>query len=165
LDEDDLAELQADLGEFHEQKGIFETKGVHKSRYRFNGILKLHILRHYMPLICEMGTPDNYSTEGPEHLHIDYVKEPYARTNRVEPEQQMTIRLEQQEAWDILQYELEAEGIIEKRWRQVQVEEEPIDDEDIVDEVDSEGEIDEIITGDTCNDIGRGLWVAGVNDA
>ncbi|KAG9080880.1 hypothetical protein FRC06_006036, partial [Ceratobasidium sp. 370] len=170
LDEDDLAELDADLAEFHQHKKIFESKGVFNSKYGFNGIAKLHILRHYPHLTREMGTPDNYSTEGPERLHIDYVKQPYARTNGVDPEPQMTVRLQQQDAWDFLRHELEAEGVIEKRRRRARPEEEPIDveytdgsevedPEEDSDEIDSDGEIEDSGKGHS-----GGLWVASVRD-
>lgn len=174
LDEDDLAELEADLAEFHKHKHVFAAKGAHKSKYGFDGISKLHILRHYTHLIREMGTPDNYSTDGPERLHIDYVKEPYDRTSGVCVEPQMTERLQQLEAWDFLQYELEAKGVIEKKRRRARAEEEPIeedladgDSEGEADKVESEGEMDEAL-GDSMGQnerrsvgVGRGLWVVG----
>jgi hypothetical protein len=102
IDEDNLAELQSDLAEFHQHKDAFVTKGVYVSKYGFAGIAKLHVIPHYAHLTREMETPDDYSTKGPERLHIDYVKEPYQQTSSAGLELQMTHRLEQQEAWDFL---------------------------------------------------------------
>lgn len=166
MDDEDLLELETDLSEFHDNKQVFRDKKVHNSQFGFNGISKLHILRHYPHLIRQMGTPDNFSTDGPERLHIDYVKAHYERTSHVDPEPQMTRLLEQQEAWDHLRYELQDDGVIEKKRRRARAEEEPIDDasmadseDDELDEGDNEyGEDGERASG--CgNDARRGLWI------
>lgn len=166
LDEDDLHELDADLAEFHDHKDIFRAKRVHTSRYGFNGIAKLHVLRHYTHYVREMGTPDGYSTEGPERLHIDYVKRPYHATNSVNPEPKMTTYLQREEGWDFLRYDLEGEGIIQAKQRRRRPEEEPIEDDwvDVDDESEDEMEVES--EGIERNSSGaarrNGLWVRGV---
>ena len=138
LDEEDLADLDADLQEFHEAKEIFVREGAHTSEYGFNNIAKLHVLRHYSHTTREMGTPDGYTTETPERLHKDYVKASYNSTNGIIPEPQMLTHLQRQEAWQLLRAKYEHEGLVEKRKRRGRPEEEFIDDEgtdkDFVDE-------------------------------
>jgi hypothetical protein len=129
LDEDDLDRLEDDLEEFHGAKGIFRVRRIHESRYRFNGIAKLHMLRHYPHQIREFGTPDGYSTEGPERLHIDLVKVPYRTTNGVNPEPQMVLHLQRLEALSMRRAELEREGVLpEKRRRYIPARGEPLNE-------------------------------------
>ncbi|KAG9079838.1 hypothetical protein FRC06_007410, partial [Ceratobasidium sp. 370] len=65
---------------------------------RFDGIPKLHMLSHYAECICEMGTPDNYSTEAPEHLHIECTKRGWRASNKVRPTPQMVKFIQRYEA-------------------------------------------------------------------
>ncbi|KAF8594438.1 hypothetical protein BDV93DRAFT_400336, partial [Ceratobasidium sp. AG-I] len=120
LDEDDLASLELDLAELHDCKAIFQARRVHISKYGFNKIAKLHMLRHYPLLIREWGTPDGYNTEGPERLHIDCVKVNYRRTNGVNPEAQMLLNLQRTEALALRRAELERAGLIPMRQRRYQ---------------------------------------------
>lgn len=85
LTETDLAEMEADLATFHREKDGLIAKGVYESGARFDGIPKLHMLRHYTHSIRRLGTPDGYNTEGPEHLHIEYCKIPWRASNKVKP--------------------------------------------------------------------------------
>jgi hypothetical protein len=39
--------------------------------------------------MLEFGSLDGLSSDGPERLHIDEVKDPYRRSNKVDPEEQM----------------------------------------------------------------------------
>lgn len=134
LDEGDLAARDADLQEFHQVKQIFVTEGAHTSKYGFNNIAKLHVIRHYSHITREMGTPDGFTTETPERLHKDYTKASYNRSNGVVPEPQMLTHLQRQEAWQLLRAEYERQGLVEKRERRGRPEEEPIDDESVSDE-------------------------------
>jgi hypothetical protein len=102
LDEDDLTALDADLEEFHQVKQVFIMEGAQTSRYSFNNISKLHVIRHYSHVTREMGSPDGFTTETPERLHKDYVKASYHASNRIVPEPQMLTHLRRQEAWQIL---------------------------------------------------------------
>lgn len=129
LDEDDLAELDADLGELHEVKDVFIREKVQTSKYAFNNIAKLHILRHYAHLTREMGTPDGYTTETPERLHKDYIKTSYIASNGVVPEPQMITNLRRREAWQMLRAKYERKGLIAKPKRRGRPEEEPIEEE------------------------------------
>jgi hypothetical protein len=127
LDEKDLAALDEDLREFHEVKAIFRTEGALTSKYGFNNLAKLHILRHYSHTTREMGTPDGFTTETPERLHKDYVKVSYHASNGVVPEPQMLTHLRRQEAWQLLRAKYEREGLVERRKRRGRLEEEPVD--------------------------------------
>ncbi|KAG8773758.1 hypothetical protein FRC12_002328 [Ceratobasidium sp. 428] len=84
----ELAELDAALEAFHEAKDILiEQKMVKEDG--FDRIAKLHMLSHYTDDIRALGTPDGYSTETPEYLHIVYVKIPWRMSNRRNPFPQM----------------------------------------------------------------------------
>jgi len=50
---------------------------------------KMHLLSHITESIGQMGSPDNFSTDVSELLHIEMVKEAYRSTNRVSFEEQM----------------------------------------------------------------------------
>ncbi|EUC60617.1 hypothetical protein RSOL_355980, partial [Rhizoctonia solani AG-3 Rhs1AP] len=116
LDEDDLARLDHDLREFHATREVFLTRGAYKGE-DFNHFAKMHMMGHYTHQIREWGAPDGYNTEGPERLHIEYVKIPYGTTSGVEPEGQMIRYLQRIEALCIRRAELERAGVIEPRKR------------------------------------------------
>jgi len=50
---------------------------------------KMHLLSHISDSIRRMGSPDNFSTDVSELLHVEMVKEAYRSTNRVDFEKQM----------------------------------------------------------------------------
>ncbi|CAE6476519.1 unnamed protein product [Rhizoctonia solani] len=54
-----------------------------------------HLLKEQL---IELGTPDGYNMEGPEHLHIEYAKVPWRALNKVRPLPQMVKYIQQQEA-------------------------------------------------------------------
>ena len=107
MDQDDVANMEADLAKFHNYKEIFCQRQVLKTKHGWNGIPKIHMLTHYAHCTREMGTPDGYDTEGPERLHKDYVKFFYPFTSRVNAIPQMVVLLQRQEAWGLLQCKLE----------------------------------------------------------
>ncbi|KAG8727545.1 hypothetical protein FRC10_005865, partial [Ceratobasidium sp. 414] len=72
-----------------------------KKPHLFDRIAKLHMLEHYTESIRELGTPDGYSTETPEHLHIIYVKIPWHMSNQCAPFPQMTKYVQRLEAIQI----------------------------------------------------------------
>lgn len=119
LHEGDLAALESDLAEFHDYKDIFRSAELLKSKKLFNGIPKIHMLRHYAQSIRELGTTDGYNTETPERLHIDYVKLAFRASNGVDPTLQMAHWLQHAEAMSMLRAQLERHGAILKRkvWR------------------------------------------------
>ncbi|KAG2108065.1 uncharacterized protein F5147DRAFT_761177 [Suillus discolor] len=85
--------LDEALTRFHDNKDIFVTLGI---RTQFN-LPKLHSYRHYLHMIQEYGTTDNYNTEYTERLHIDLAKDAYRATNHKDEYSQMTLWLERQE--------------------------------------------------------------------
>lgn len=89
-----LAHIEELLSTFHDVKEVFEK---YTGRFGFNGIPKLHMLSHYTESIRYLGTTDGYSTERPERLHIDFAKDLYNATNRVNPMAQMTHQLQRKE--------------------------------------------------------------------
>ncbi|QRV91332.1 hypothetical protein RhiJN_19350 [Ceratobasidium sp. AG-Ba] len=98
MTETDLKELDADLETFHRLKDLMVDKGFYPSSARFDKIPKIHMLRHYSHSIRQLGTPDGYSTEAPEHLHIEYAKDPWRASNKVRPLPQMTTYIRRLEA-------------------------------------------------------------------
>lgn len=130
LDEDNLASLGSDLSELHTCKGLFVARRVHVLKYGFNKFAKLHMLRHYPHLIREWGTPDGYNTEGPEQMHINYVKVNYLGTNGVNAELQMLVNLQRTEALGIQRAKLERAGVLPKRQHRYRLDGEPTDWED-----------------------------------
>ncbi|KEP46015.1 hypothetical protein V565_223910 [Rhizoctonia solani 123E] len=97
----DLGDLKNDLRVFHTAKNIFIQTGAREQALGFAGLTKLHMLEHYAEWIYRMGTPDGYSTEISERLHIPCVKEPWRATNHVDATEQMTTRLQRRETWAI----------------------------------------------------------------
>ncbi|KAF8598911.1 hypothetical protein BDV93DRAFT_450229, partial [Ceratobasidium sp. AG-I] len=85
LTDKDIIEMERSLATFHQLKPMMISNGYYKSTKRFDGIPKIHMLPHYTTSIREFGTPDGYNTEGPEHLHIYYAKDPWRASNKVRP--------------------------------------------------------------------------------
>jgi hypothetical protein len=84
----DLEELDGALQTFHQYKSALITTGI-MSQKSFDDIPKLHMLSHYTFSIRQLSTPDGYSTESPEHLHIEFAKEPWQKSNKKVPLPQM----------------------------------------------------------------------------
>jgi hypothetical protein len=97
----DLHEMDAALDTLHKLKEVMVSKGFYASSKRFDGIPKLHMMGHYSHSIRELGTPDGYNSEAPEHLHIEYAKEPWRASNKVRPLPQMIRYLQRLEALQI----------------------------------------------------------------
>ncbi len=91
-----LTRLQQALDDFHKYKVIFVEKEV---RDHFN-IPKIYFMQHYIALICLFGSANDFNTESPKHLHIDYAKDAYRASNKKDYTIQMTVWLSQQEAVD-----------------------------------------------------------------
>ena len=62
---------------------------------------KLHGLAHYIPRIRTWGPPDNYDIEYTEHQHIADAKQPYRRTNKINPLRQMVKHVEHRTALEM----------------------------------------------------------------
>ncbi|CAI5952695.1 unnamed protein product [Closterium sp. NIES-64] len=61
---------------------IFTLKSafpLQASKWRF---IKMHLISHYIDSIRRAGLPEHYSTQMFEHLHIEYIKNPYRASNR-----------------------------------------------------------------------------------
>jgi len=81
LSESQIQNLESHLLSFHEHKAPFLK--YCGAKLGFNGIPKLHMPFHYFAAIRLFGTPDGFSTEAPERFHIDYAKDAYRASNRV----------------------------------------------------------------------------------
>lgn len=89
-----LIRMQDALNIFHADKSIFIELDI---RQHFN-IPKIHSMQHYIPSIRNLGSADGYNSESPERLHIDFAKDAYKASSRVDYISQMTHWLEIQEA-------------------------------------------------------------------
>ncbi|KAG9106332.1 hypothetical protein FRC07_008867 [Ceratobasidium sp. 392] len=98
MTDEDIGRLEKALADFHQYKNVIIRKGIFKDNSRFDRIAKLHALAHYVECIREMGTPDNFSTEGPEHLHIECAKKGWRASNKVKPTKQMVVFIQRYEA-------------------------------------------------------------------
>ncbi|KAF8598610.1 hypothetical protein BDV93DRAFT_593766 [Ceratobasidium sp. AG-I] len=76
-----LTEMRRALAAFHEAKKVLVDMDMVVEANSFDRIKDLHMIGHYMQDIRELGAPDGYSTETPEHLHIVYVKIPWRMSN------------------------------------------------------------------------------------
>lgn len=103
MSERDISELEKSLDTLHCLKGIMVSRGFFESEARFDKIPKLHMLGHYAHAIRELGTPDGYNAEAPEHLHIEFAKEPWRASNKVRPLPQMAKYVQRLEAMRIQQ--------------------------------------------------------------
>ncbi|KAG8734472.1 hypothetical protein FRC10_011708 [Ceratobasidium sp. 414] len=98
MTDEDLDQLEKALEEVHHFKNVLIREGLFEDDSRFDRIPKLHMLSHYVEAIREMGTPDNYSTETPEHLHIECAKRGWRASNKVRPTPQMVKFVQRYEA-------------------------------------------------------------------
>jgi hypothetical protein len=98
MTEEDLDELEDALEAFHRLKPSILVPKVYTDPARFDGIPKLHMMGHYAHSIRELGTPDGYNSEAPEHLHIEYAKIPWRASSKVKPLPQMVKWIQRQEA-------------------------------------------------------------------
>jgi hypothetical protein len=69
--------------EWEARKGPSLRKQLETEHFHF-GLPKMHLLSHYREFIVQMGSPDNYTTDISERLHITNVKNPYRGSNRVD---------------------------------------------------------------------------------
>ncbi|KAG8733377.1 hypothetical protein FRC10_000258 [Ceratobasidium sp. 414] len=108
MTEDELGEMEDAWREFHRLKPSLVASGALKSMASFNRISKLHTVGHWPGSIRQLGTPDGYNSEAPEHLHIEYAKEPWRCSNGVDPLPQMIKFIQRQEAVRIHRAHLDA---------------------------------------------------------
>ncbi|KAF8579899.1 hypothetical protein K439DRAFT_1648365 [Ramaria rubella] len=88
-----LQRLQESLARFHAHKDAFIT---HNVREHFQ-IPKIHAIEHYFASIKSRGTADEFNTELPERLHIDFAKIGYRASSRRDYIIQMTKWITRQE--------------------------------------------------------------------
>jgi hypothetical protein len=66
------------LAHFHKYKEIFINRNIRENSH----IPKLHSMEHYITTIKSQGLADEFNTELPEHLHIDFAKVGYCVSSR-----------------------------------------------------------------------------------
>ncbi|KAG8723819.1 hypothetical protein FRC09_001646 [Ceratobasidium sp. 395] len=90
--------METTLRTFHKHKEIFRVRGAVKTKNASHGIPKVHMIQHYVCLICELETADGYNTETSEQLHIDFAKMGYRALNKVNATKQMALYIQRMEA-------------------------------------------------------------------
>ncbi|KAG9080792.1 hypothetical protein FRC06_006159, partial [Ceratobasidium sp. 370] len=98
MTDEDVDKLEKTLEEIHHFKNVLIREKLFANDSRFDQIPKFHMISHYAESIREMGTPDNYSTEAPEYLHIVCAKQPWRASNKVRPTVQMVRFIQRYEA-------------------------------------------------------------------
>ena len=115
---DSLQQMDAAWVAFHENLHYFIDKDIWDN---FN-IPKLHSMQHYIDSIISQGSADGFSTESPEHLHINFAKNAYCATNKRNYLVQMTKWLDHQDScfhisaylqWTVEGYLSKLEGTLE----------------------------------------------------
>ncbi|KAF8593929.1 hypothetical protein BDV93DRAFT_424315, partial [Ceratobasidium sp. AG-I] len=101
LTDTELTEMKRALAAFHKAKRVLIDLDMVTGSESFDRMAKLHMVGHYVKDIHEYGTPDGYSTETPEHLHIIYVKVPWRMSNRRNPMPQIIKYVQRIEAVQI----------------------------------------------------------------
>ena len=89
-----LASMQDSLSLFHAHKAILVKLGI-CNHFK---VPKIHSLVHYVSSIRALGSADEYNTEYPEQLHINYAKDAYRASNKCDYVKQMALWLQHQEA-------------------------------------------------------------------
>jgi hypothetical protein len=89
------------LETFHQNKDVFLGPAGSGLCSHFKNIPKFHLVQHYMFSITEFGACDGYTTGSTERLHIDYAKEGYRASNKVDPVPQMAKYLQRQHSFHI----------------------------------------------------------------
>ncbi|KAG8700490.1 hypothetical protein FRC08_004668 [Ceratobasidium sp. 394] len=98
LSDRELEEMEEALRTFHRLKKILVELDLIADLDKFDDIPKFHMVGHYPPSTRELGTPDGYNTETPEHLHIPYAKVPWRASNRREARKQIVDYIRRLEA-------------------------------------------------------------------
>jgi hypothetical protein len=121
MSDSDIQRLERSLIDFHNNKAVLLALGIYTSLDNLNRVKKLHMATHYQHAIREMGTPDGYNTESPEHLHIIYAKKGWRASSKVRHLPQMTKFIQRYEALRIqrmyidMYYECQAHACTESR--------------------------------------------------
>jgi hypothetical protein len=87
LGEDDLLKIQATLDRFHVARSIFKKLGV---RDGFS-LPRQHSMKHYVAHIQNFGAPNGLCSSITESAHIRFVKQPWRRSSRNNPMEQMLL--------------------------------------------------------------------------
>lgn len=104
----EVDELTEALKTVHQLKPHLVEFRAEKEIKHFNRIPKLRMMSHYAHSIRELGTPDRYNAEAPEHLHIEYAKDPWRASSKRDAIPQMIRYIQRQEAIRIHQSKLNA---------------------------------------------------------
>ncbi|KAJ7602107.1 hypothetical protein B0H17DRAFT_1165319 [Mycena rosella] len=86
LNEASLAEVDAALARYHDERTIFEREGVCPNGF---SLPRQHSLVHYRYLTQQFGAPNGLCSSITESKHIKAVKEPWRRSSRYEALGQM----------------------------------------------------------------------------
>ncbi|QRV92868.1 hypothetical protein RhiJN_20886 [Ceratobasidium sp. AG-Ba] len=121
LSDTELDAMEKALRTFHELKVIFRQYGAVATKKGFHGIPKIHMISHYVYIICQLRTPDGYNTETSERLHIDFAKLGYRASNKINATKQMALYIQRLEALAMHESYLEEQA--ERLWQEQNIQE------------------------------------------
>ena len=87
LDKDDLVEIQAALNRFHAARSVFQWLGV----WDGFSLPRQHAMKHYAAHIKNFGALNGLCSLITESAHIPFVKQPWQRSSRNEPMEEMLL--------------------------------------------------------------------------
>jgi hypothetical protein len=104
----DIARIRAHLAKFHQLRQIFITVGIRKDF----SLPQQHALMHYATSIELFGSPNGTCTSQTEAKHKSAVKEPWRRSNRNKPLNQMTKTLTRMDKLQALRSVFKGRGML-----------------------------------------------------
>ncbi len=111
IDTHALEELDDALSRFQEHRTIFVTTGIRSEQNLVPP--RQHSADHYLLMIREFGAPNGLCTSITESKHIKAVKEPWRRSNRFKPLQQMLVNNERMDKLTAARAHFEAKGMLD----------------------------------------------------
>jgi hypothetical protein len=110
IDAHSLQELDKALDRFREHRTIFVTTGIRNEDNLEPP--RQHSMNHYSLMIREFGAPNGLCTSITESKHIKAVKEPWRRSNRFKPLQQMLVNNGRMDKLAAARTHFEANGML-----------------------------------------------------
>jgi len=83
-----LVDLEDALARFHEYRVVFQDEGIRRQGF---SLPRQHSMNHYPDMIRLFGAPNGLCSSITEAKHIKAVKEPWRRSNRHKPLEQILL--------------------------------------------------------------------------
>jgi Fe-S cluster biosynthesis and repair protein YggX len=109
LSETDLDAADDALRRFHQYREVFRRLKVRPLGF---SLPRQHSMVHYRSSIEELGAPNGLCSSITESKHITAVKQPWRRSNKNEPMQQMLVNIERLEKLDAARRRFAEQGLL-----------------------------------------------------